>query len=208
MATLIILLTSIPSNMILYIILFAAISAIVGVERGLRLRDARRQNRAFVGEVAPLLIEWELASISPLAKRYPHSQVARLFSRMTTRYLGAMTTGWGINPVQLAEGEAQLGVQEGSEELGRRLPVLLSMAGLAVATGVAGALLTTSTTESLLAIGSALLVAGGSFGAYWALKNQALKVEAALHFSAEEFLHEMACNYDHDAMEEVLRTAA
>jgi|SRR5690606_3315422 len=186
----------------------ALLTAAVGAKHLQVFKLTRMQNRAFVSEASPLLVEWDLHTLKEVAPRFPSSPVARVFAKMTSRYLAGVKSSQGMNPVDLAEGAAKLGIEQNSEELKRRLAAFRSVGVLALATGLLGAFLAVGTPAAMVAgLGGGLVLALCALF-HHLISQRIASAEAALRIAAEEFLYEMACNYDHDTMKSILQGAA
>jgi hypothetical protein len=186
----------------------ALASAFIAVEQLHRMKKVRRENRLFVQEANPLLVDWRLEAIALVATHYPSSPLAKLFSRMTSGYLAGLQAGNGEGPMAVVEREAELGLTESMEELRRRLPLLPLSAALAIALGSVGAISAVTFSQALPAFLVGSFVALASLGTYRHLKQRIFTTESALQLSADELIYEMACNCDRDTMHEVLSYAA
>jgi hypothetical protein len=186
----------------------ALITTIVGFKHFQTLGFTRKQNRAFVNEASPLLVEWDLQALKKVAAKFPTSPVARIFAQMASRYLAGVKSSQGLNPVDLAEGAARLGMERNTGELKLYLSTLRRSSAVALALGLSGALFAAGTPAALSAGFGAGLILVITALLHHLLSGRIAAAEAALRLSAEEFLYEMACNYDRDTMNFVLRGAA
>jgi hypothetical protein len=154
------------------------------------------------------LVEWDLRALKKVAAKFPSSPVAQVFAKMASRYLAGVKSSQGLNPVDLAEGAARLEMERNTDELSLHLSTLRRAGALALVVGLSCALLASGTPVALTTgLGAGLVLAIAAL-LHHLISRRIAAAEAALRLSAEEFLYEMACNYDRDTMDFILRGAA
>jgi biopolymer transport protein ExbB len=119
--------------------IMAIASAGVVFERLLAFRRSAKESRLFAQKAAPLIDEWAIEELTPLAQSFKHSTLARLFAGVTERYLrGRENLASGMSPVEMARNEAVRQRDALGAELRRGMSVLASVGSVAPFVGLLG----------------------------------------------------------------------
>jgi biopolymer transport protein ExbB len=122
-----------------FLVLMAIASIGVVVERFITFAKAAKASRAFAGEAAPVIENWELEKIGPIAKKHKASPLARIVERMTNRYLdGYDDLDGGLSPVELARNESQRRLEATGAELRAGMNVLATVGSVSPFVGLLG----------------------------------------------------------------------
>lgn len=120
-----------------FVLLCMAIaSAGVAVERGIALWKSQRDSRRFARQAGKLLKEWRLEELAKVAGNHRGSALARQFSAVIERYLGAQEGNLG--PVALARHESERALETLGSDLRRGLNILASVGSVAPFVGLLG----------------------------------------------------------------------
>jgi biopolymer transport protein ExbB len=121
------------------LLIMAVLSIGVTVERWIAFRKLMNESKRFVEKSAPLFDEWRIDEIEELAKDYPGSALARLFSATIQRYIrGYESLDSGLSPVELARNEAERRKEQLGAELRRGMSIVATVGSIAPFVGLLG----------------------------------------------------------------------
>ena len=122
------------------LVIMAIASIGVVIERMWAFSRSAEASRRFVKEIAPLLKEWNIASVRAAAENHHASALARTFGAICKRYLAAHDNGadGGLTPVEMARNESDRVKEVVGAELRRGMSVLASVGSVAPFVGLLG----------------------------------------------------------------------
>lgn len=198
-------------------------------ERLLAFRRSIKESRLFAQKAAPLIDQWEVEELTPLAQGFKHSTLARLFAGVTERYLrGYENLEGGMSPVEMARNEAGRQRDALGAELRRGMSVLASVGSVAPFVGLLGtvmgiisafksigvtgsgglAAVSIGISEALAETALGLLVAIPAVLCFNYLSARVSGMELLLERSAGELLDEMETHHGRKPSEHVKSQAA
>jgi biopolymer transport protein ExbB len=118
------------------LLIMAIACAGVTVERIIALAKSARESRAFASRAAPLINTWRLEELVALCDNHKASALAKLFSSILKRYLGARDGN--VSPVEMARNESDRTMEALGADLRRGLSVLASTGSVAPFVGLLG----------------------------------------------------------------------
>ncbi len=209
------------------LLLMAVASIAVVVERFIAFAKAERASRAFARGAQPILEKWELSKLAPLAKTHKASPLARLFDRMTGKYLEGIATRGSMTPVELARNESARTLEALGADLRRGMSVLASVGSVAPFVGLLGTVVgiigafqgignagsagmsavMTGISEALIETAFGLIVAIPAVLFYNYLSTRVAGIELALTRSVGELLDDMENNYGRESSRHVEKAA-
>lgn len=199
-----------------FLCLMAVASIGVVIERFITFAKAARASKSFAQAVRPVLRGWELEKVAELAQKHKASPLAKLFDRMTTRYLdGYDDLDGGLSPVELARNESQRRLEAVGADLRRGMNVLATVGSVSPFVGLLGTVIGIITafqgigasgsaglgavsagiSEALAETALGLMVAIPAVLFYNYLSARVATIELALGRSVGELLDEMENNH-------------
>lgn len=200
----------------LTLMLMAVLAVAVTVERLLALRKSARISRAFASAAQDPITRWDLPQLMEVAERYKASNLARLFSIITKKYVeGINRPGGGMSPVDMARNEAVRQQESLGAELRRGMNILATIGSItpfvgllgtvigiiaafqAIGASGAGGLGTVSVgiAEALIETALGLSVAIPAVILFNYLTHRVTSIESALGRSAGQLIDEMEYRY-------------
>ncbi len=202
------------------VLLMMAIASIgVAIERMLAFAKSSKESQAFAEQASPLLDQWDLSALVPLANKHQNSPLARLFGWATQRYLSAKQNDEDgtdtLSPVDLAKNEVERRKEGVAADLRRGMNVLASVGSVAPFVGLLGTVVGIITAfqgigasgsaglgavsagiaEALVETALGLMVAIPAVLFYNYLTARVNAIELSLSRSASELLDELENHY-------------
>jgi biopolymer transport protein ExbB len=125
---------------ILGVLVVMAIASVgVAVERTIAFSRSAKESKTFVRAAAPLLDDWKIEEVVPLASKYQNSALAKLFAPVVARYIhGFEHLDGGLTPVEFARNESERQREKVGSELRRGMNVLATVGSIAPFVGLLG----------------------------------------------------------------------
>jgi biopolymer transport protein ExbB len=217
------------SKMIFGVLLLMAVLSIgVTVERWIAFQRSGKESRLFAQSAAPLIDEWRIDEVAPLADKHKYSALARLFSATIRRYTRALEEPEGtMAPTDLARNESERRKDQLAADLRRGMSIVATVCSIAPFVGLLGtvvgiiaafqgigsagsagmAAISTGIAEALVETAFGLMVAIPAVIMFNYLTGRVATIELALGRSVGELLDEME-NHDGHAGKQHKKFAA